>query len=327
MFKRQFLQAAAATFAVPLAATPFAAFAAEVYPSRPIKLVVTFPPGGASDLMARIFGLKFGEAIGQTVIIDNHPGAAGALGTEYTAHQPADGYTFMIGNMGPTIVNPLITKVPYDMAKDFTPVSLIATGPVVMVVNGNSPYKTLKEFIAGAKAKAGGFNFGSGGAGTLAHLTGEMMNRSAGLNMQHVPYKGGIQALNDVLAGQLDMLAADVQPVVQHIRSGKLRALAVSSPQRFALLPDVPTYVESGMPDIVALNSWGVFLPAGVPKADQAVFRKALDKAMVDPELVKKFAELGVDALHTSAPELLKFNDAERAKYGKLIKEKNIKAE
>jgi tripartite-type tricarboxylate transporter receptor subunit TctC len=317
MLKRTFLGAAAAALA-----SPYSVLAQSDYPSQVIKLVVTYPPGGASDLMARIFGEKLAEVMGQTVVVENKPGAGGAIGTDFAARQAADGHSFMIGNMGPTIVLPLLSKVPYDMAKDFTPVSLIATAPAVLVVNGKSPYRTLAELVAGAKAKP--LNFGSGGNGTLAHLIGEMMNRSAGINMQHVPYKGGIQALGDVIGNQLDMLAADVQPIMQHLRSGTLRALAVTSPKRFAQLPDVPTFVESGMTDLDALNSWGVFVPTGVPKARLDKFSDAVRKVMADGALSKRFTELGIDPLHTSADELRRFMAADTAKFARIIKENKI---
>jgi tripartite-type tricarboxylate transporter receptor subunit TctC len=307
------------------AATFITLASAQTFPTRPVHLIVTFPPGGASDLMARLLGVKLGEVWKQTVIVDNRPGAAGSIGTDYTARQPADGYTFLVGNMGPSLINPLLSKVPYDMNKDFTPVSLISTGPCVLVVNSNSPYKTLEQLIAGARTKP--VNFGSGGAGTMAQLVGEMINHSAKVKMQHVPYKGGISAINDLLAGEIDMVAADPQAVVQHIKSGKLRALAVTSQKRFALLPDVPSFAESGMPDIVALNSWGVYLPAATPKPVIERYQAALDKVMVDPELVKRFNDLGVDALHSSPAELRAFNESETAKYGKIIKDQGIRAD
>lgn len=310
-------------------ALAFAAAAswAQTYPERPVRLVVTYPPGGASDLMARVLGEKLGQIWKQTVIIDNRPGAGGTLGTDHAARQPADGYTFLVGNMGPSLVNPLLTKVPYTMSRDFQPVSLIATAPVILVVNGNSPFKTLQDVVNAEKAKPSSLNFGSGGAGSLAHLVGEMLNHAANIQIQHVPYKGGIAAVNDVVAGQLDMVAADPQAVVQHIKSGKLRALAVSGAQRAAALPGVPTFAESGMPELVALNSWGVYLPAATPKPVVDAFQDGLSKAMKDPDLLKRFTDLGVDTRNTSPEELRAFNAAEVTKYARIIKDKNIRAD
>jgi tripartite-type tricarboxylate transporter receptor subunit TctC len=305
----------------------WASVAAAAFPDRPVHLVVAFPPGGASDLMARILGQQLADVWKQPVIVDNKPGAAGSLGTEYAARQPADGYTFMMGNMGPTLVNPLLSKVPYDMARDFIPVSLVATGPVVLVVNPKAPFKTLRDVIQAAKAKPGALNFGSGGAGTLAHLSGEMLDEAAGIKMQHVPYKGGVAAVNDVMGGQIDMIFADTQAVMQYIKAGKLRPLAITSAQRSAQLPDVPTVAESGLPGMVALNSWGVYLPANTPSAIVAEYQRAIGKAMTEPKLVKLYYDLGVDAMHTSPEELVRFNRAETGKYARIIKDKGIRVD
>ncbi len=304
-----------------------AACFAQAYPSSQVRLVITYPPGGASDLMGRILGEKLGAQWKQTVLIDNKPGAGGGIGTEFAARQAPDGYTFLIGNMGPTLINPLLSKVSYDMGRDFMPVSLVATGPVVLVVNANSRFKTLADVVAAERAKPGSLNFGSGGAGSLAQLVGEMLNHSAGIQMQHIPYKGGIAAVNEVLAGQLDMVAADPQAVVQHVKGGKLRALAVTSTQRFNALPTVPTFAESGMGDVVALNSWGVYLPAGTPKPVFDAFQAGLAKAMKDADLVKRYNDLGVETHSTSPEELRNFNAVEVAKYAKIIKDKNIRAD
>jgi tripartite-type tricarboxylate transporter receptor subunit TctC len=301
--------------------------AAAAFPDRPVHLIVTYPPGGASDLMARILAQRLGDAWKQPVIVDNRPGAAGSLGTDYAARQPADGYTFMMGNMGPTLVNPLLSKVPYDMDRDFIPISLVATGPSVLVVNPKSPYKTLGELIQAAKARPGALNFGSGGAGTLAHLSGEMLDDAAGIKMVHVPYKGGVAAVNDVMGGQIDMVFADTQAVMQYIKAGKLRALAITSTERAPQLPDVPTFAESGLPGLVALNSWGVYLPAHTPADVVASYHSAIGQAMTNPALVKLYYDLGVQALHTSAEELQRFNRAEIAKYAKIIKEKGIRVD
>ena len=307
------------------AASFIALASAQTFPAHPIHLIVTYPPGGASDLMARLMGQKLGEVWKQTVIIENKPGAAGSIGTEYAARKSADGYTVLFGNIGPSLINPLLSKVPFEMDKDFVPVSLIATGPVVLVVNSNSPYKTLDDLISAARKKS--LNFGSGGTGSMAHLVGEMINHSAKVKMQHVPYKGGIMAINDLLAGTIDMVAADPPPVMQLINSGRLRALAVTSQERSSLLPDVPSFAESGMAEVLALESWGIYLPTATPKPVIDHFRVALDKIMVDPNLVKRFSELGVDALHSTAAELRMFNESEIAKYGKLIKDQGIRAE
>ena len=300
---------------------------AQTYPSKPVRLIVTYPPAGSSDLMARILGQKLSALWGQPVIVENKAGAAGSIGMEYAAHQAPDGYSFVIGNLGPTVVNPILSKVPFDVERDFVPVSLIATGPNILVVNPNTPTTTLGELIAYARANPGKLNFGSGGSGSVAHLSGEMFKSLAHVDIVHVPYKGGILSVNDLLAGHVQIVFSDALPVMQHIRAGTLRALAVTSPERSPLAPEIPTCVESGLPGLVAVNWWGVLLPAGTPKVIADKFRADLVKVMQDPDVKEKFAMLGVDAMSGTPEQFGAYIKAETAKYSKLIKEANIHAE
>src|SRR5438132_4674779 len=303
-----------------------AAFA-QTYPSKPVKLVVTSPPAGSSDLMARIVAQKLSELWGQPVIVENRPATAGSIGMDYAAHQPPDGYSFVIGNLGPVAVNPLLSKVPYDVERDFVPVSLIATGPNVLVVNPKTPARTLGELIAYARANPGKLNFGSGGPGSVAHLSGEMLKSLAHVDIVHVPYKGGILSVNDLIAGHVQMVFSDALPVMQHIRAGTLRALAITSPERSPLVPDVPTCIESGVPGLGAVNWWGVLRPSGTPKAIADKFYADLVKVMHDPDVKEKFAQLGVEAVSSTAEQFAAYMRSETAKYAKLVKEANIHAE
>ncbi len=300
---------------------------AQTYPSKPVRLIVTYPPAGSSDLMARILAQKLSELWGQPVIVENKAGAAGSIGMDYAAHQPPDGYSFVIGNLGPVVVNPLLSKVPFDVERDFLPVSLIATGPNVLVVNPKTPARTLGELIAYARANPGKLNFGSGGAGSVAHLSGEMLKSLAHIDIVHVPYKGGILSVNDLIAGHVQIVFSDALPVMQHIRAGTLRALAITSPERSPLVPDVPTCLESGVPGLVAVNWWGVLLPAGTPKPITDKFYADLVKVMQDPEVKDKFAQLGVEALSGTGEQFAAYMRAETAKYAKLIKDANIHSE
>jgi tripartite-type tricarboxylate transporter receptor subunit TctC len=300
---------------------------AQNFPNKPVKLVVTYPAGGSSDLMARIMGQKLSEHWGQPVIIESKPGAAGSIGMEFTARQPADGYTFVVGNLGPAAVNPLITKVPYNMDKDFIPVALTATGPNILAVPAASPFKNLNELLTAARNKPDSLNFGTSGPGSMAHLGGELIMRQANIKMTGVPYKGGGLAVNDLLAGQIDMMVSDALPVSQHIKSGRLRALAITSAKRSPMTPDIPTFAEAGLPGLVAVNWWGVFLPAGTPKPVVDAYNTALVKIMANPDLKERFAGLGVEALATSQDEFKAFLASETAKYSKLIADNNIKAE
>ncbi len=309
-----------------LCLSSFAAMA-QSFPNKPVRLVVTYPPGGSSDLMARIMGQKLSVLWGQPVVIESKPGAAGSIGMEFTARQPADGYTFVVGNLGPAAVNPLITKVPYSMEKDFIPVSLTATGPNILVVPASSPYKTLAELLAAAREKPGTINFGTSGPGSMAHLGGEMIMRQAKVNMIGVPYKGGGLAVNDLLAGHLHMMVSDALPVSQHIKAGKLRPLAITSAKRSPMSPDIPTFAEAGLTGLVAENWWGVFLPAGTPKAAVDAYQAALVKIMADPDLKERFAGLGVEAHASTQEEFKAFLAAENAKYSKLVADNNIKGE
>ncbi len=297
------------------------------FPDRPVKLIVTYPPGGSSDLMARVMGQKLSDIWGQPVIIESKPGAAGSIGMEFAARQPNDGYTFVIGNLGPAGVNPLLQKLPYSMEKDFIPVSLSATGANILVVPANSPYKSVKDIIADAKANPGKLSFGTSGPGSMSHLAAELLMRQTGVKMVAIPYKGGGQAVTDVLAGQLPMIISDALPVSQHIASGKLRALAITSEKRSPLFPEIPTFAEAGVDGMVALNWWGVFLPAGTPQAVVDNYNAALSKAMVNADLKNRFNKLGVEP-HSSTPgEFRAFLNNEKVKYSKLIADNNIKAD
>jgi len=317
-------------FAVAL--TAFAALfaavaAAQTYPVKPVRLIVTYPPGGSSDLMARVFGLKLGELWSQQVLVESKGGAAGAIGMEYAARQAPDGYSFVIGNLGPTAVNPLLSKVPYSVERDFVPVSLISTGPNILVVNANSPFKSLGEILAYARANPGKLNYGTSGPGSVSHLGAELFKNLTKANVVEVPYKGSILAIQDLLGDQIQFIFSDALPALGQIRAGKLRALAVTSPERSPLVPDLPTCVESGVPGLVAVNWWGVLMPAGTPKPIIDKFHGDLVRTMADPEVKRKFGDLGVDAISSSPEQFASFIKSETAKYEKLIKEAGIKVQ
>jgi tripartite-type tricarboxylate transporter receptor subunit TctC len=295
---------------------------AQAYPAKPVKLVVTYPPGGSSDLLARILGQKLSELWGQQVIVESKPGAAGSIGMDYAAHQAADGYSFVIGNLGPVTVNPLLSKVPYDIERDFVAVSLMATGPNILVVNSATPVKTLGELVAYARANPTKVNFGSSGPGSVAHLSGEMFKNIAKLD---IAYKGGILAVQDLVAGHVQIVFSDALPAMQFIKSGRLRALATTGPERSPSMPEIPTCAESGMPGLVAVNWWGVLLPARTPQAIVQKFHADLVKVLKDTDLKERFAQLGVDAVTSSPDEFSAFMRAESAKYAKLIREADIR--
>lgn len=309
-----------------LCLVPMAAHA-QSFPSKPVHLVVTYPAGGSSDLMARIMGQKLSEYWKQPVIIESKPGAAGSIGMEYAARQAPDGYTFVIGNLGPASVNPIITKVPYNMEKDFIPVSLTATGANILVVPVASPYKTLAELIAAAKDKPSTITFGTSGPGSMAHLGGELLMRQAGVKLVSIPYKGGGQAVNDLLAGHVGMMVSDALPVSQFIKTNRLRPLAITSAKRSPMFPDIPTFAEAGVQGIVAENWWGAYLPAGTPKAVVDAYQAALVKVMAEPDLKARFADMGVEAQASTQAEFRSFMAAEHAKYSKLVADNGIKGE
>ena len=300
---------------------------AQAFPSKPVRLIVTYPPGGSSDLMARVIGQKLNEHWGQPVVIESKPGAAGSIGMEYAARQPADGYTFVIGNLQPASVNPLITKVPYNIDRDFIPVALTTTGPNILVVPASSPFKTLGDLLAAARAKPGAINFATSGPGSLSHLAAELIMRQANVKMAHIPYKGGGQAIIDVIAGQVQMIVSDALPVAQHLKSGKVRPLAITSAKRSPLFPDIPTFAEGGLQGLAVVNWWGVFLPAGTPQPIVNQLHAGLVKVMADPDLKERFAGLGVEAHASTQDEFRAFMASEKTMYTKLIADNNIKGE
>ena len=297
---------------------------AQPYPSKPVRLIVTYPPGGSSDLMARVFGQKLSEVWGQQVIIESKPGAAGSIGMEYAARQPADGYTFVVGNIGPAAVNPLLSKVPYSMEKDFVPVSLISTGPNVLVVNTEWQVKSLGEILSYARANPGKLSYGTSGPGSVSHLSSEMLKNITKASMVEIPYKGGVLAVQDLLGQQIQLIFSDALPAMAHIRAGKLRALCTTGAQKFALLPDLPT-CDSTVPGLVVVNWWGVLFPAGVSRPIVDKFHADMVKVMQDPVVKGKFADLGVEAISSTPAEFGRFIRTEMDKFGKLIKDANIR--
>jgi tripartite-type tricarboxylate transporter receptor subunit TctC len=297
---------------------------AQSYPSKPVRLIVAYPPGGSSDLMARVFAAKLGDLWGQQVVVENKPGAAGSIGTEYAAKQPADGYSFMIGNLGPVAVNPLLSKVPYNTEKDFIAVSLISTGPNILVVRADSPFKNLDEIISYARQNPGKLNYGTSGPGSVSHLSSEMLKNYQKVEAVEVAYKGGVLAVQDLLGGQIQYIFSDSLPAMAHVRAGKLRALCVTGAERYELLPE-PPMCQAAAPGLVALNWWGVLLPAGTSRPIVDKLHADTVKLLADADVKKRFADLGVDAVSSSPAEFAAFIKAEMEKYAKLIKEANIR--
>lgn len=300
-----------------------AAFA-QSWPTKPVKLIVTYPPGGSSDLMSRVYGAKLAELWGQQVIIESKPGAAGSIGMDFAAKQPNDGYSFVVGNLGPVAVNPLLSKVPYNIEKDFVPVSMISTGPNVLVVRTDSPFKSLTSIIAYARVNPGKLNYGTSGPGSVSHLSSEMLKNNTKITAVEVAYKGGVLAVQDLLGGQIDFIFSDSLPAMGHIRAGKLRALCVTGTQKYELLPEPPPCMAAA-PGLVAVNWWGVLMPAGTPKPITDKLNADTVKALADPDVKKRFADLGVEAVSSSPGEFAAFIRAEMGKYTKLIQEANIK--
>jgi tripartite-type tricarboxylate transporter receptor subunit TctC len=296
----------------------------QAYPSKPVRLIVTYPPGGSSDLMSRVYGAKLAELWGQQVIIESKPGAAGSIGMEFAARQPADGYTFVVGNLGPVAVNPLLSKVPYSIDKDFVPVSMISTGPNVLVVRSDAEFKSLDDVISFARKNPGKLNYGTSGPGSVSHLSSEMLKNITKLDAVEVAYKGGVLAVQDLLGGQINFIFSDSLPAMQHIRAGKLRALCVTGAQRYELLPEPPP-CQGAAPGLVAVNWWGVLYPAGTPRAVVDKLHGDTVKALADADVRKRFADLGVEAVSSSPAEFTAFIKAEQDKYAKLIRDANIK--
>jgi tripartite-type tricarboxylate transporter receptor subunit TctC len=233
----------------------------------------------------------------------------------------------VIGNLGPMAINPLISKVPYDIARDFAPISLVAIGPTVLVTHPSMPVRNLNEFVRLARDRPGAINFGTAGPGTLGHLGGEMMKRLAKIDIVHVPYKGGVLAIQDLLGGHVQMVFADPQPIIPHIRAGKAKPLAVTSAKRSSAVPDIPTFAEAGLPGFVAENWWGVWVPAATPKASVERIHASLTKAMTSPDIRERFEGMGIEALSGTPEALRDFTRAESEKWGKIVKEAGIRAD
>lgn len=312
-----------------LAAATFAGSSfAQAWPSKPIRIVVPFPPGGGTDIIARETSQRVAKATGWTFVIDNKPGAGGNLGVDAVAKSPADGYTIVLGQSSNLAINPtLYAKLPYDPQKDLAPIVLLATAPLVMVTGMNTPYKSLADVVSAAKAKPGQINFASPGNGTVAHLTSELFQKAAGLKTQHVPYKGAAQALTDVVSGTVDLYMSSVPTLLGQIKQGKLRPLAVTSAKRVDDLPEVPTINESGYKGFDAVTWFGLLAPAGTPNHAIAKVNAEFNKALKDPELIKRLGDEGADAAGGTAEQFAALIKDEIPRWGKVVKESGAKVD
>jgi tripartite-type tricarboxylate transporter receptor subunit TctC len=300
--------------------------AAADYPNRTVTIVVGFPPGGASDIMARILTAKLGSVLGQPFIVDNRPGAGGNVAGEFVAHAAPDGYTLLLGNNAILATNvSLYSKIGFDPEKDFAPISLIGTQANVLVVNNDVKAHSLAELIALAKANPGKLNFASSGYGLAAHLAGELFKAQAHIDIVHVPYKGSAPALEDVIAGQDQMMFATTSGVMGFLKNGQVRALAVTTLKRTPSLPDVPTMDEAGLPGFEATTWHGLVAPAGTPPQIIAALNKAIAATLKDPDIQQKLANLGIDIAPDSPDQFAAYIKAEIPKWAAVIKASGAK--
>jgi tripartite-type tricarboxylate transporter receptor subunit TctC len=318
---------------VPVAATLVLAAApssfAQSYPNKPVRLIVPYPAGGGTDFFARTVGAKLQEQMGQTVIVENKPGAATIIGAEAVAKSPPDGYTVLVADSTTLAVNPsLYKKLPYDAVKDFAPVTLTARFAMLLVVNPTlSKANSAKEFIEEAKKDKGNINFASVGAGTTHHLTMELFQQQVGIKLNHIPYKGASPAVQDVAGGQVPVMFIDLASGSQMIKAGKLKALGVASPKRIAVLPDVPTLAEQGVDKFEAWAWQGLALPAGTPKDVVARLNAEYAKAVADPTVRQKLMDAGIEPVTSTPDEMASYVKSETAKWAQVVKQGDIKVE
>lgn len=294
---------------------------ADAYPDKPIRLVVPFPAGGPTDMVARPLAQFLGEQLKQSVIVDNRGGAGGGIGAEVVAKAPADGYTLLMATVGTQAINAtLYRKLGYDPVKDFTPISLVAAAPVALVVHPSVPVSSVAELIALAKSKPGSLNFGSAGNGTPGHLTGEMFRAATGVDLKHVPYKGSAPALSDLLGGQIQIMFDPLQSVLAQVRAGRLKLLAISSKSRSPAAPDVPTFAEAGLKDFEATAWWAVFAPASLPPAIAARLNTSINVVVNSPAFRALLEPQGVTVLGDSREALAQFQRSEIDKWGNAVR-------
>jgi tripartite-type tricarboxylate transporter receptor subunit TctC len=294
--------------------------AQQTYPNRPIRFILPFATGGGTDIAARLFGQKLGEAVGQQVVIDNRAGAGGIIGTELAARAAPDGYTLMMGGVNHSVIPSLHKKLPYDAVRDFAPVSMLIEYPHLLLVHPTMPAKSVKELIALVKARPGHFNYASGGAGSVAHITAELFKSLAGVNLVHVNYKGTGPALIGFLAGEASVAFYSVSATAQHVKAGRLRALGVTGPKRSPSLPDLPTIAEAGVPGYAATNWAGVLAPAATPRPIVTRLHAELVRILHQPDVKQRLAALDFEAVGNTPEEFGAFIRKEVVKWAAVVK-------
>ncbi len=298
---------------------------AQTYPSKPVRMIVPFVPGGNTDIIGRVFAPKMAEIIGQQIVVDNRSGAGGVIGTEVASRSAPDGYTILMVSAGHTINPAMVKKLPYDSVKDFAPISIIADVPTAFVVHPSLPAKSVKEFIAIARARPGEINYSTAGRGTVGHLAAELLSSMAKIKMVHIPYKGTGQAMVDLVAGHVQMQFPSMPAAIQQVRTGRLRMIAQTGKQRSGAAPDVPTMEESGLPGFVVSSGFGLMAPAGTPRTIIDRIHAALVKALNDPAVKENLAKQGAEVVASTPEEYDQFNRAEIAKWIKVAAAAGIK--
>jgi len=300
---------------------------AQQYPVRAVRVIVPYAPGGGSDVISRILAQRLSESFGRQFVIDNRAGANGIVGTEIAAQAPADGYTLLYVSSPHAVNSSMYRKLPYDTLKDFAPISEVAIAASILAVHPSLPARSVREFIALAKARPGQIDYASGGSGGSPHLATELFKKMAGINLTHVPYRGAGPALTDVLAGQVQVMFASSAPAMPHIHAGRLRALGISTVKRSAVAPDIPTVAESGVPGYEAITVFGLLAPASVPRAIIDTLNAAVGKAMRSPEVGESLKALGADAAVTTPEEFARIIEAEMKRWGELVRALKLQVE
>ena len=307
-----------------VAIAPFVSVA-QTFPSKPVRLIVPYPPGGSTDILARVLAEKMSPALGQQLVVENRAGATGAIGAEAVAKSPADGHTLLMGVNGPITIAPAIRSMPYDALKDFAPVILVADAPKLLVIHPSIPAHSLREFIAWAKSQAKPINFASAGVGTTGHLACEMLKQRAGFEASHVPYKGGGPAIADVIGGHVQFMFEVMPQLLPHVQAGRLRALGISSAERSKVIASLPTIAEQGLPGFQSSTWFGILAPAGTPEAVINRLNAEFARALAEPDMAKRIADLGASWAPNSPAEFGRFLRADLDKWHQVVSKSGVR--